>query len=76
MEWVKSDFVVNAEKYGIEGNYSEYDRIGHIICSTCFAVFKRALHGRESKRIFQMMKMNENINPQNKSKLMDNFKFW
>jgi len=74
-DWVRNDLVVNAQKYGIEGRYTEYDRIGHIICATCFAVFKRALNGRESVRIFNMMKMNENINPEKKSKLQD-LKFW
>ncbi len=74
--WVKSDLVVNAGKYGIEGQYTEYDRIGHIVCSTCFAVFKRALNGRESARIFKMMRMNESIGGEKKSSLKDNFKFW
>lgn len=74
--WVKSDLVVNAEKYGIEGQYTEYDRIAHIVCSTCFAVFKRALNGRESGRIFKMMRMNENIQGEKKSSFKDNFKFW
>ena len=74
--WVRRDLVVNAKRYGIEGDYTEYDRIGHIICATCFTVFKRALNGGESRRIFKMMRMNENINPEKKNKLMDNFKFW
>lgn len=74
--WVKDDLVVNAKKYGIEGDYTEYDRVAHIILATCFAVFKRALNGREAVRIFKMMKMNENINPQKQNKLTDNFKFW
>jgi len=73
-DWVKSDFVVNAGKYGIKGQYTEYDRVGHIVCSTCFAVFKRALNGRESSRIFKMLRVTETTNPQ--SKLSDNFKFW
>jgi len=74
--WVKRDLVVNAKKYNIEGEYTEYDRIAHIICATCFTVFKRALNGGEARRIFKMMRMNENINPEKKSKMMENFKFW
>lgn len=74
-DWVKSDLVVNAERYGIEGQYTEYDRVGHIICATCFAVFKRALNGKEASRIFKMMSLTENINPERKGKLKD-FKFW
>ena len=75
-DWVRNDLVVNAEKYGIEGQYTEYDRVGHIICATCFAVFKRALNGKEASRIFKMMRMSENINPEKKNKFVDNFKFW
>ena len=75
-EWVRDNLDVNAVRYGIEGNYTEYDRIAHIVCSTCFAVYKRALNGAESRRIFKMMRMNENINPESKSKFKDNFKFW
>jgi len=74
-DWVQDDLVVNAKEYGIEGQYTEYNRIAHIVCSTCFTVFKRAQNGRESARIFKMMKMNENINPETKSKLKD-LKFW
>lgn len=75
--WVMGHLVVNAERYGIEGEYSEYDRIGHIICLTCFTVFKRAQNGQESRRIFKIMKLTESSNP-NRSKggFMDNFKFW
>lgn len=75
-EWVVSHLVVNAERYGIEGNYTEYDRIGHIICATCFAVFKRALNGGESRKIFKMMRVTESTNPQKGNKLMDTLKFW
>lgn len=75
-DWVKNDLVVNAEAYGIEGQYTEYDRVGHIICATCFTVFKRALNGRESTKIFRMMKMSETINPQKENKFLKNFKFW
>ena len=74
-DWVKMNFVVNAEKYGIEGNYPEYDRIGHIVLNSCFTVFKRALNGSESRKIFRMMKMNETINPTKESKFTDKFKF-
>ena len=75
-DWVLMNFVVNASRYGIEGNYPEYDRIGHIVLNSCFTVFKRALNGSESRKIFRMMKMNETINPSQKNKFTDNFKFW
>jgi len=75
INWVKNDLVVNAERYGIEGQYTEYDRIGHIICATCFAVFKRAMNGQESRRIFGILKYIETNSP-NKKGVMENFKFW
>jgi hypothetical protein len=74
-DWVKDSFVVNAKRYGINGRYTEYDRVGHIVCLTCFTVFKRALNGGESRRIFKMLRINETTNP-NKNKLMDNIAFW
>lgn len=75
-DWVKRDLVVNARKYNIEGQYTEYDRIGHIICATCFTVFKRALNGGEARRIFRMMRMSENIATAKKGGIKENLKFW
>ena len=76
-DWVKRDLVVNATRYGIEGNYTEYDRIGHIICANCFTVFKRALNGGEARRIFKMMRMSENLSGNEKeNSIKSNFKFW
>tara|TARA_R100001530_G_scaffold112862_2_gene79844 strand:+ start:6472 stop:7047 length:576 start_codon:yes stop_codon:yes gene_type:complete len=75
--WVMNHLVVNAERYEIEGRYSEYDRIGHIICSTCFTVLKRAQNGQESRRIFKIMRLTESSNMgKNKGGFVDNFKFW
>jgi len=75
--WVMNHLITNAESYGIEGQYSEYDRIGHIICSTCFTVLKRAQNGQESRRIFKIMKLTDMNNPsEKKGGLMSNFKFW
>lgn len=75
-DWVRNDLVVNASRYGIEGEYTEYDRVAHIVCSTCFTVFKRALNGRESARVFKMMRVSEVLNPERKNKWSDNLKFW
>ncbi len=75
--WVRQHLVVNAEAYGIAGQYSEYDRIGHIICATCFTVLKRAQNGQESRRIFKIMRLTETNNPsRNKGGLIENLKFW
>ncbi len=75
IDWVQENLVVNAENYGIEGNFPEYNRIAHIVCNSCFTVLKRALNGRESIRIFKMMRMHENITPEKKNKLMDSLNF-
>ena len=75
-DWIRGHFVVNAETYGIEGQYSEYDRIGYIIMNNCFSVFKRALGGRESIRIFKIMKVTESNQPDKKGGFAENFKFW
>lgn len=75
--WVMSHLVVNAERYGIEGQYSEYDRIGNIVCATCFTVLKRAQNGQESRRIFKIMKLTESNNQaKNKGGFVENLKFW
>lgn len=74
-DWVRRDLEVNAEKYEIEGQYTEYDRIGHIICASCFFVFKRALRGAEAARIFKMMKVSETVGAEKRNKLQD-LKFW
>ncbi len=77
IDWIKDDLVVNAEEYGIEGKYTEYDRIAHIICTSCFAVFKRALNGQESRRIFSILKVHENLTPEKqKGGFLNNLKFW
>jgi len=73
--WYTGHMVVNAERYGLEGRYSEWTRIGNIILSTCFTVLKRAQNGQESRRIFRIMKLTEN-QTQGKKSMMDNFKFW
>ena len=75
--WVMQHLVVNAQKYGIEGEYSEYDRVAHIVCATCFTVLKRAQGGKESLRIFKIMKLTESSSTgKSKGRFVDNFKFW
>ncbi|MHA1201358.1 MAG: hypothetical protein ACTSQ4_02400 [Candidatus Heimdallarchaeaceae archaeon] len=77
IEWIRDDFLVNAKKYDIEGRYQEYDRIAHIICISCFAVFKRALNGQESRNIFRVLKITESSGQGGKKKsFTDNFRFW
>lgn len=77
IEFIKQDFVVNKEAYGLYDNYSEYNRIGFIILQTCSAVFKRSLNGGEGKRVFKMLKVNESVgSAKAKGSWKDNFKVW
>jgi hypothetical protein len=76
IEFIKQDFVINKEDYGLHDNYSEYNRIGFIILNSCSAVFKRSLNGSESRRIFKMLKVSESVGGKKGGKLVDNFKFW
>ncbi len=76
IDWLSRSFRTNAVRYNIKGDYTEWDRIGHIVCLNCFSVFKRALNGSEARRVFKMMRVSENLTPERKGKFMDNFKFW
>lgn len=86
VEHIGNDLSDNAEEYGFVkkdayGNsiidFNEMTRIGMIICSTTFAVFKRALNGMEARRIFSGLKVSENLNPmQPKKGFFDALKFW
>jgi len=76
-DWISQHLIVNAKRYGIEGQYSEYDRIAHMLLGPIFAVLKRSQNGRESARIFKMMKVNEsNSAAKKKGGFGENFKFW
>jgi hypothetical protein len=78
IEWISDDLDANSKEYGIDGDYTEMTRIGHIMLHTCFSVFKRSLNGQESKRVFDSVKLSEVSNQglvQQKGWL-DNLKFW
>ena len=64
-------------EYGIEGDYTEMTRIGMIVCETVSSVFRRALNGMESRRIFNALKVTENLTqaPQKQS-MKEAFQFW
>jgi hypothetical protein len=76
IDWVSNELRTNAKLYGIEGKYTEYSRIGHIICLSCFTVFKRALNGQESRRVFKIFKVSESSGGQKKGGFIENLKFW
>lgn len=61
----------NDVKYGLKGNYNEMTRIGNIVCLSCFTVFKRAINGMESRRIFSSLKVSEDLTQEKKKKWYD-----
>ena len=76
IDFIKDDLTSNSEEYGIEGKYSEMTRIGMIICETCSSVFRRALHGMESKRIFSALRVTESLVPSKEGGIKEALKFW
>lgn len=57
-------------------DYNQFNRIGHIVCQSTFAVLKQAQNGMLASRIFKALRVNETLNGgQQKSKL-DFLKFW
>ena len=73
---VRDSLIVKAKDYGIDEQYQEWSRIGHIICASIFIVLKRSWKGSESNKIFRMLKVTENVGGTKKNKLRDNLKFW
>lgn len=76
IEYLRDDLSDNDEKYGIDGDYTEMTRIGMIILETISSVFRRALNGMESKRIFNALRVTESLTSATKPGLKDAFKFW
>lgn len=77
IDYIKDDLTDNDEEYGLVGNYTEMTRIGMIICETVSSVFRRALNGMESRRIFNSLNVTENLTqaPQSQT-FKEAFKFW
>lgn len=72
------EIIIEKEKV-IEENtdYHEMTRVFDIICQEIFAVYKRALNGQESNRIFKALKVTESNNPnQNKKSFSEAIQFW
>ncbi len=77
IDYIRDDLTDNDEEYGIVGNYTEMTRIGMIVCETVSSVFRRALNGMESRRIFNALKVTESLTqaPQKQS-MKEAFQFW
>jgi len=76
IEWVVDDLDVNADKYGIEKDYTERTRIADMLLNSTFLVLNRSLNGAEARRFWSALSLTESssFNPQqNKS---DWWKFW
>lgn len=58
-----------------EIDYNEFNRIGHIICQSTFAVLKQAQNGMLAQRIFKALRVNETLGNKEQSK-MEMLKFW
>jgi hypothetical protein len=74
-KWVARRLDTHCEEYGLQGDYTEMDRIGHIVCMSSYTVLLRALNGMEARRVFGSLKMVETMQPEKKS-IMDHLKFW
>ncbi len=77
IDYIRDDLTDNDSEYGIEGNYTEMTRIGMIVCETVSSVFRRALNGMESRRIFNALKVTESLTqaPQKQS-MKEALAFW
>jgi hypothetical protein len=58
-----------------EIDYNEFNRIGHIICQSTFAVLKQAQNGMLAQRIFKALRVNETLGGEKQGKL-EMLKFW
>ena len=77
IDYIRDDLSDNDSEYGLEGSYTEMTRIGMIICETVSSVFRRALNGMESRRIFNALKVTESLTqaPQ-KQTMKEALQFW
>ena len=57
-------------------DYSEFNKIGHIVCQSTFSVLKQAQNGMLASRIFKALRVNETLNGGQEKSKMDFLKFW
>lgn len=57
-------------------DYNEFNRIGHIVCQSTFAVLKQAQNGMLASRIFRALRVSETLNPGAQKSKLDFLKFW
>lgn len=80
IEYITDDLSTHSEMYGLQHNYTERTRIGHIVFNCVFSVLNRALNGAEARRMWGALALTENsamgASPQQKAGMMDALKFW
>lgn len=57
-------------------DYNEFNRIGHIVCQSTFAVLKQAQNGMLASRIFRALRVSETLNQGPQKSKLDFLKFW
>jgi len=57
-------------------DYNEFNRIGHIVCQSTFAVLKQAQNGMLASRIFRALRVTESLNQTPQKSKLDFLKFW
>ena len=77
IEYLRDDLADNDEEYGLVGRDTEKTRICVIVCETTSSVFRRALNGMESRRIFASLKVTESLTtaPQRQT-MKEALQFW
>lgn len=57
-------------------DYNEFNRIGHIVCQSTFAVLKQAQNGMLAQRVFKALRVSETLNNGGQKSKLDFLKFW
>ena len=78
IEWVVDNLDANSEIYGLEEDYTERTRIGHLLLNSTMSAFKRSQNGMESRRIFSALNVRESLHEggEKKGGVMESLKFW
>ena len=77
IEYLRDDLADNDEEYVLVVRDTEKTRICVILCETTSIVFRRALGGMESRRIFSSLKVTESLTSAPKGQTMkEAMQFW
>jgi hypothetical protein len=77
IEYISDELDANSEIYGLENNYTERTRLGHIILNSIFFALSRALNGMEARRMWKSLSLNESFNTSpTKQNWKEALRFW